>query len=68
MIYRTAPGLDHILPRAVQHPRNVWSLHGLDECLAARGETGERPHVHALIAQALARSEVGIRASCYSRG
>lgn len=66
-IYRADLGLDDTLPRAVQHPRNVWSLHGLDECLAARGETVERPHVRALLVQALARSEVTIRASCYCR-
>lgn len=66
-IYRADLGLDDTLPRAVQHPRNVWSLHGLDECLAARGETVERPHVQALLAQALARSEVTIRASCFCR-
>jgi hypothetical protein len=67
-IYRADLGLDATLPRPVQHPRNVWSLHGLDECLGARGETVERPHVRALLAQALARSEVPIRSSCYCRG
>jgi tetratricopeptide (TPR) repeat protein len=67
-IYRADLGLDDTLARPVQHPRNVWSLHGLDECLAARGETVERPHVRALLDQALARSEVPIRASCYCRG
>jgi tetratricopeptide (TPR) repeat protein len=67
-IYRADLGLDDTLPRPVRHPRNVWSLHGLDECLAARGETVERPHVQALLAQALARSEVPIRASCCCRG
>jgi tetratricopeptide (TPR) repeat protein len=66
-IYRADLGVDDTLPRAVQHPRNVWSLHGLDECLAARGETIERPHVRALLAQAVARSEVPINSSCYCR-
>ena len=66
-IYRADLGLDDTLPCAVQHPRNVWSLHGLDECLGARGETVERPHVQALLAQALARSEVPVRSSCYCR-
>jgi len=66
-IYRADLGLDGTLARAVQHPRNVWSLHGLDECLAARGETVERPHVQSLLAQAVARSEVPIRSSCYCR-
>jgi tetratricopeptide (TPR) repeat protein len=66
-IYRADLGLDDTLPRAVQHPRNVWSLHGLDECLGARGEEIERPHVQALLIQALARSEVLVRSSCYCR-
>jgi len=66
-IYRADLGLDKTLARAVQHPRNVWSLHGLDECLVRRGETVERRHVKALLDQALARSEVRVRASCYCR-
>jgi hypothetical protein len=67
-IYRADLGVDDTLPRAVQHPRNVWSLHGLDECLAARGETVERPHVRSLLVQAVARSEVPINSSCFCRG
>ena len=66
-IYRADLGLDDTLARPVQHPRNVWSLHGLDECLAAREETVERRHVQSLLAQALARSEVAVRSSCYCR-
>ena len=66
-IYRADLGLDDTLARPVQHPRNVWSLHGLDECLAARGETVERPHVQSLLVQAVARSDVPIRSSCYCR-
>lgn len=66
-IYRADLGLDDTLARAVQHPRNVWSLHGLHECLAARGDTVERPHVRKLLDLALARSEVQVRASCYCR-
>jgi tetratricopeptide (TPR) repeat protein len=66
-IYRADLGLDGTLARAVQHPRNVWSMHGLDECLAARGETVERPHVQSLLAQAVARSDVPIRSSCFCR-
>lgn len=65
--YRADLGLDQILPRPCQHPRNVWSLHGLDECLRRRGETVERRHVKLLLDQAVARAEVPIRASCYCR-
>jgi len=66
-VYRADLGLDATLPRPSQHPRNVWSLHGLDECLAHRAETTERPHIRQQLAQAMARSEVPITASCYCR-
>ncbi len=65
--YRADLGLDDTLARPCQHPRNVWSLHGLDECLKQRGETLERRHIKLLLDQALARAEVPIRASCYCR-
>jgi hypothetical protein len=66
-VYRADLGLDATLPRPSQHPRNVWSLHGLDECLARRGETVERPHIRQQLAQAMARAEVPISASCFCR-
>jgi len=66
-VYRADLGLDDTLARACQHPRNIWSLHGLDECLGRRGETVERHHVRLLLDQALARAEVPVRASCYCR-
>ena len=66
-VYRADLGLDGSLPRPSQHPRNVWALHGLHECLERRGETAERPHISALLAQAQARADVPIRASCLCR-
>lgn len=66
-VCRADLGLDQTLPRPCQHPRNVWSLHGLDECLDRRGETVERRHVQPLLDQAIARAELPIRASCYCR-
>ncbi|PKP75962.1 MAG: hypothetical protein CVT84_00945 [Alphaproteobacteria bacterium HGW-Alphaproteobacteria-6] len=66
-VYRADLGLDRTLPRPCQHPGNVWSLHGLDECLHRRGETVERRHVRLLLDRAVARAEVPIRASCYCR-
>ena len=66
-IYRADLGLDASLPRPSQHPRNVWSLHGLEECLARRGETTERPHIRLALDQAQARAEVAIKASCFCR-
>lgn len=65
--YRADLGLDGALPRPSQHPRNVWALHGLHECLVKRGETVERPHVKLLLDQAVARADIPIRASCLCR-
>ena len=67
-VYRADLGLDGTLARACQHPCNVWSLHGLHECLTRRGDTVEATHIKLQLDKALARAEVEIRASCYCRG
>ncbi|MCL7466671.1 tetratricopeptide repeat protein [Phaeovulum sp. NW3] len=66
-VYRADLGLDATLPRPCQHPRNVWSLHGLHECLLQRGEAVEIVHIRQQLDQALARAEVAITASCACR-
>jgi len=66
-VYRADLGLDGELPRPSQHPRNVWALHGLHECLSRRGEGVEIAHIRAQLDQALARADVPIRASCLCR-
>ncbi|MCT7377926.1 hypothetical protein [Chelativorans salis] len=66
-VYRADLGLDDTLARACQHPQNVWSLHGLHECLTRRGETVEKRHIQRRLNQALARAEVPVRAPCYCR-
>jgi tetratricopeptide (TPR) repeat protein len=65
--YRADLGLDPTLARACQHPQNVWSLHGLHECLTRRGERVEAQHIRLQLERAIARAEVPIRASCYCR-
>lgn len=66
-VYRADLGLDQSLSRACQHPNNLWSLHGLHECLTRRGETVEALLIKQQLDQALARAEVKIHASCYCR-
>jgi tetratricopeptide (TPR) repeat protein len=66
-VYRADLGLDGTLARPCQHPRNVWSLHGLHECLVRRGEHTEARHLKLQLDQAIARATVHIRASCYCR-
>ncbi|SDD51762.1 tetratricopeptide repeat protein [Ruegeria marina] len=66
-VYRADLGLDSTLSRACQHPGNVWSLHGLHECLVRRGEKIEAAHIKLQLDKAIARAEVTIEASCYCR-
>lgn len=66
-VYRADLGLDDTLRRPCQHPGNVWSLHGLHECLVRRGETAEARILKQQLDLASARCDVPVRASCYCR-
>jgi hypothetical protein len=66
-VYRADLGLDTTLSRACQHPDNVWSLHGLHECLRRLGKTAEADLVRQRLELASARADVPIRAGCYCR-
>jgi tetratricopeptide (TPR) repeat protein len=66
-VYMADLGLDDTLPRALQHPGNVWSLHGYHECLTRLGDVRAARTVRQQLNLALARADVPIRASCYCR-
>lgn len=66
-VYRSDLGLDAKLSRACQHPDNLWSLHGLHECLVRRGEKVEAPLIKQRLDLAAARGEMPIKASCFCR-
>ncbi|MEM1049290.1 MAG: hypothetical protein AAGL24_24265 [Pseudomonadota bacterium] len=66
-IYRADLGLDSSLSRARQHMENVWSLHGLHECLVMRGATAEAAMIRQRFELAQARADVPIKASCFCR-
>jgi tetratricopeptide (TPR) repeat protein len=66
-VYRSDLGLDGTLSRACQHPDNLWSLHGLHECLVRRGENAERVLIKQRLDLAQARADVPIKASCFCR-
>ncbi len=69
-LYRADLGLDNRLRRPCQHPDNVWSLHGLYECLLRRGDcadTVEGRLIKQRLDLALARADVPITASCFCR-
>lgn len=63
--YRADLGLNDTLSRASIHPDNVWSLKGLHDCLVARGDTVELPHVRQRLDLALARADIDVATSCF---
>jgi tetratricopeptide (TPR) repeat protein len=66
-IYRDDLGLSGKIQRCVQHPDNVWALHGLAECLRRRGERDELAAIQPKLEAALARADVPITSSCMCR-
>ena len=65
--YRADLGIDGTLPRALQHPSNVWALHGYYECLTRLGEVGEAQIVRQQLTLVAATADVDIASSCYCR-
>ncbi|MFF5537164.1 hypothetical protein ACFY71_32660 [Streptomyces cinerochromogenes] len=66
-VYRADLGLDDTLPRPLQHPGNVWALHGLHECLVRLGRQAEAQLVAQQLKFAAAVADVEIEASCFCR-
>jgi tetratricopeptide (TPR) repeat protein len=66
-VYRTDLGLNGKLQRCAQHPRNVWALHGLVECLRQRGETIERATFEDQLRIALTKTDGSVTSSCLCR-
>jgi tetratricopeptide (TPR) repeat protein len=66
-IYRADLGLDDSLPRALRHPRNIWSLHGYHECLTRLGRDAEAAEVKVDLDAAQAQTDVPVVASCACR-
>ncbi|KND33768.1 hypothetical protein [Streptomyces acidiscabies] len=67
-VYRADLGLDPTLPRALQHPGNVWALHGLHECLVRLGKHGEAALIGQQLTLARAVADVPVESSCFCRG
>ncbi|RDW58094.1 TPR protein [Coleophoma cylindrospora] len=66
-VYCADLGFDDTLPRASQHPNNVWALHGFHECLVKLGRTSEAGIIKKQLTLAVATADVPIRASCLCR-
>jgi tetratricopeptide (TPR) repeat protein len=66
-VYSADLGMDDTLPRALQHPNNVWSLHGYHECLTRLGRSAEARIIQQQLKLAAATADVPIRSSCFCR-
>jgi tetratricopeptide (TPR) repeat protein len=66
-VYAADLGLDGTLPRACQHPHNVWSLHGYHEALRRLGACEQAASLQPALERAMALSDVAIHASCFCR-
>jgi len=66
-IYLDDLGLSDTLVSTSQHRDNLWSLHGLVECLEREGAAEEAKHARARLNIAKARADVPIKASCACR-
>ncbi|KAH6614234.1 hypothetical protein C7974DRAFT_404750 [Boeremia exigua] len=65
--YKADLGFDDTLPRARQHPNNVWALHGYHECLIRLKRHEEAGIIRQQLRLAQAVADVTIQASCYCR-
>ena len=66
-VYRADLGLDGVLISAKRHLNNVWSLHGLAECLRAKGKESELALIEPQLELAMARTDPPITSSCHCR-
>ncbi|PVI03541.1 TPR domain protein [Periconia macrospinosa] len=65
--YAADLGFDDTLPRARQHPNNIWALHGYHECLLKLDRNGEAKMVQQQLRIAQAVADVDVKASCFCR-
>ena len=63
-VFRQDLGLAPGLPRACQHPDNVWALRGLYDCLIAQDKTSDAAHLKLRLDLAEARADRPIKAAC----
>ncbi|KAM3498061.1 hypothetical protein MY10362_008607 [Beauveria mimosiformis] len=66
-VYKADLGIDDSLPRAHQHPHNVWSLHGYHECLVTLAMTDEAEAISGKVKAALELADMPVKASCFCR-
>lgn len=66
-VYGADLGFDKTLPRALQHPNNLWALHGYHECLVKLGRTEEAERINKELQEKQKVADVPIKSSCFCR-
>ncbi|CAL9616137.1 hypothetical protein SUDANB58_05743 [Streptomyces sp. enrichment culture] len=66
-VYRADLYLDRTLARRRTRPNNVWSLHGLHECLTRLGRVEEADQIALARDIAVAGADIPVAASCFCR-
>ena len=66
-VYRSDLGLNDTVQRCAQHWENIWSLHGLAECLKHRGANVELAQLQPKLDVARALTDTPVTSSCYCR-
>lgn len=66
-VYKRDLGLSKDIPERKARLNNVWSLHGLYECLTRNGKNDEAQLLKSLRDIALASSDIPVAASCFCR-
>jgi tetratricopeptide (TPR) repeat protein len=67
IVYEADLGLSDTLVSTSRHPDNLWSLHGLVECLNREGKYDQAKMMQARLNLAAARADVPVNASCACR-
>jgi len=66
-VYAADLGYDNTLPRALQHPNNVWALHGYHECLIRQDRHSEARIVKKQLDLTAATADIAVTSSCFCR-
>ena len=66
-VYKADLGLDGTLPRSLQHPNNVWALHGYHECLMKLEQNEEAAKINVRLQRAMKAADTPISSSCFCR-
>jgi tetratricopeptide (TPR) repeat protein len=65
--YRDDLGIGNRLPRCLQHPDNIWALHGYVECLKRQGLAAEVQPYQLRLDHAISEADSDIQSSCCCR-